>query len=31
MVQFLISDDDLYDTTLTVPLPQKDWYVIFYT
>ena len=30
MLQFFISDDDLYGSTLTVPSPQKDWRVVYY-
>ena len=29
MLQFFISDDDLYGSTLTVPSPQKDWRVVY--
>ena len=30
MLQFFISDDDLYGSTLTVPSPQDDWRVVYY-
>lgn len=30
MLQFFISDDDLYGSSLTVPSPQKDWRVVYY-
>ena len=30
MLQFFISDDDLYGSTLTVPSPQKDWRAVYY-
>lgn len=30
MLQFFISDDDLYGSSLTVPSPQEDWRVVYY-
>ena len=30
MLQFFISDDDLYGCTFTIPSPQEDWKVIYY-
>ena len=30
MLQFFISDDDLYGCPFTVPSPQKDWRAVYY-
>ena len=30
MLQFFISDDDLYGCPFTVPSPQKDWRTVYY-